>query len=77
MPRRAKRHAAIVRFPCRHTEPEDSALARVRSAGGTAVWVGCRRCNVIAVAYRAHYNPNHDPAETGGANVARTPEARQ
>jgi hypothetical protein len=42
--------AAVMRFPCGHAEPEASATGRIRAAAGRAVWVTCRRCNVIAVA---------------------------
>jgi len=36
-------------FPCGHLEPEARVGDRVRR-GVRAVWVGCRRCNVIALA---------------------------
>jgi hypothetical protein len=42
--------AAVMRFPCGHSEPEASLAGRVRRAAGRAVWVACRRCNVIALA---------------------------
>jgi hypothetical protein len=42
--------AAVMRFPCGHSETEGSATGRVRRASGRAVWVACRRCNVIALA---------------------------
>jgi hypothetical protein len=42
--------AAVMRFPCGHSEPQASATGRVQAAGGRAVWVACRRCNVIALA---------------------------
>jgi len=42
--------AAFMRFPCGHSELQASATRRVRAAGGRAVWVACRRCNVIALA---------------------------
>ena len=42
--------AAVMRFPCGHSEPEASVAGRVRRAGVRAVWVACQRCNVIAVA---------------------------
>ena len=42
--------AAVMRFPCGHSEPEASATGRVRRAARRAVWVACRRCNVIALA---------------------------
>jgi hypothetical protein len=45
-----KSTAAVMRFPCGHAEPEVSATGRVRVAAGRAVWVACRRCNVIALA---------------------------
>ena len=41
---------AVMRFPCGHSEPEASVAGRVRRAAGRAVWVACRRCNVIALA---------------------------
>ena len=46
----ARSTAAVMRFPCGHSEPEASATGRVRPAGRQAVWVACRRCNVIALA---------------------------
>ena len=46
----AQSTAAVMRFPCGHSEPEASATRRVRAAAGRAVWVACRRCNVIALA---------------------------
>jgi hypothetical protein len=46
----ARSTAAVMRFPCGHSEPEASATGRVRAAGGRAVWVACQRCNVIALA---------------------------
>ena len=42
--------AAVMRFPCGHSEPEASTRGRTRSAGNDAVWVACRQCNVIALA---------------------------
>jgi hypothetical protein len=42
--------AAIMRFPCGHSEPEEPVTGRVRTVAGRAVWVACRRCNVIALA---------------------------
>ena len=41
--------AAVMRFPCGHSEPDASAGRRVRAAGGRAVWIPCRKCNVIAL----------------------------
>ena len=41
---------AVMRFPCGHSEPETSVAGRVRKVAGRAVWVGCRRCNVVALA---------------------------
>ena len=42
--------AAVMRFPCGHSEPEASVAGRVRRGAGRAVWVTCPRCNVIALA---------------------------
>ena len=44
------RTGAVMRFPCGHSEPETSVAGRVRRVVGRAVWVGCRRCNVVALA---------------------------
>jgi hypothetical protein len=41
--------AAVMRFPCGHSEPDTSAGKRLRAAGGRAVWVPCQACNVIAL----------------------------
>jgi hypothetical protein len=41
--------AAVMRFPCGHSEPDTSAGPRVRAAGGRAVWIPCRACNLIAL----------------------------
>jgi hypothetical protein len=41
--------AAVMRFPCGHSEPDASAGPRIRAADGRAVWVPCRACNVIAL----------------------------
>jgi hypothetical protein len=46
-PRRA-RAVTDLRFPCGHLEPEQAAERRMRLRD-RAVWVACRRCNVIAV----------------------------
>jgi len=46
----ARSKAAVMRFPCGHSEPEASVAGRVRRAAGRAVWVVCGRCNVIALA---------------------------
>ena len=37
-----------LRFPCGHLEAERATERRMR-VRGRAVWVACRRCNVIAV----------------------------
>jgi hypothetical protein len=37
-----------LRFPCGHTEAEAAVASRLRERPG-AVWVGCPRCNVIAL----------------------------
>jgi hypothetical protein len=57
-----------MRFPCGHSEPEASAVERVRAAGVRAVWGACQRCNVIAVA-RA-------PVGTPGRRVGKSLTAR-
>jgi hypothetical protein len=44
------RTAAVMRFPCGHSEPETSVAGRVRRVAGRAIWVVCRRCNVVALA---------------------------
>jgi hypothetical protein len=41
---------AVMRFPCGHSEPEAAVAGRVRRATGLAIWVACRKCNVIALA---------------------------
>ena len=46
----ARSTAAVMRFPCGHSEQQASATGRIRPTGGRAVWVACRRCNVIALA---------------------------
>jgi hypothetical protein len=43
------RKAAVMRFPCGHSEPDTTVGPRVRTAGGRAVWIPCRACNVIAL----------------------------
>jgi hypothetical protein len=60
--------AAVMRFPCGHPEPEASVAGRVRRAGGRAVWVACRRCNVVALACA--------PAGGSGRRVGKTPTAQ-
>jgi hypothetical protein len=60
--------AAVMRFPCGHSEPEASATGRVRAAAGRAVWVACRRCNVIALACA--------PAGDHGRRVGKSLTAR-
>jgi hypothetical protein len=37
-----------VRFPCGHTDLEHRVVRRLRERGN-ALWVGCARCNVIAI----------------------------
>ena len=64
----ARSTAAVMRFPCGHSEPEASATGRVRAAGGRAVWVACQRCNVIALACA--------PADRPGRRVGKTLTAR-
>lgn len=44
-----RRAAAALRFPCGHLEAEGTTERRMRLRD-RAVWVACRRCNVIAVA---------------------------
>ena len=56
--------AAVMRFPCGHSEPEASVAARARRAAGRAVWVACRRCNVVALACA--------PADGRGRRVGKT-----
>jgi hypothetical protein len=41
--------AAVMRFPCGHSELDTSAGPRIRAAGGRAVWIPCQACNVIAL----------------------------
>jgi hypothetical protein len=60
--------AAVMRFPCGHSEPEASAVGRVRSASVRAVWVACQRCNVIALACA--------PARVAGRRVGKSLTAR-
>ena len=59
---------AVMRFPCGHSEPEASVAGRVRRAGGRAVWVACRGCNVVALACA--------PAGGPGRRVGKTLTAR-
>lgn len=61
----ARSTAAVMRFPCGHSEPEASAIGRVRAAGVRAAWVACRRCNVIALAFA----PAGDPGRLVGENL--------
>jgi hypothetical protein len=56
--------AGVMRFPCGHSEPEASATVRVRAAAGRAVWVACRRCNVVAVACAPAGDPGRRVGET-------------
>ena len=39
----------LVRFPCGHTDAE-ARLAKTLRERKTSLWVGCPRCNVIALA---------------------------
>jgi hypothetical protein len=41
--------AAVMRFPCGHSELDTTVGPRIRAAGGRAVWIPCRGCNVIAL----------------------------
>jgi hypothetical protein len=45
----ARSTAAVMRFPCGHSEPDESVGPRIRAAGGRAVWIPCRACNAIAL----------------------------
>lgn len=45
-----------IRFPCGHVVGPRTVARRVRSTP-TAVWVPCRRCNVIALAVSAVPRP--------------------
>jgi hypothetical protein len=38
-----------MRFPCGHSEPETTAAARIRASSERAVWIACRRYNLIAL----------------------------
>lgn len=62
------RTGAVMRFPCGHSEPETSVAGRVRRVVGRAVWVGCRRCNVVALACA--------PAGGGARRVGKSLTAR-
>ena len=48
----AARQQTGIRFPCGHVVGPRAVARRVRSTP-TAVWVPCRRCNVIALAVNA------------------------
>jgi hypothetical protein len=48
----ATRRQPGIRFPCGHVVGPRAVARRVRSTA-TAVWVPCRRCNVIALAVSA------------------------
>jgi len=39
----------LVRFPCGHVDSEAQLTGRLRERSN-ALWIGCPRCNVIAVA---------------------------
>jgi hypothetical protein len=41
-------HAGAMRFPCGHTEPDDSVGRRLRITA-RAAWIACVRCNVVAL----------------------------
>jgi len=45
----APRQQTGIRFPCGHVVGPRAVGRRVRSTP-TAVWIACRRCNVIALA---------------------------
>ena len=63
-----RNRAAVMRFPCGHTEPDTSAGRRVRTAEGRAVWISCRACNVIALVLA--------PAVGTRRRVGKTPTAQ-
>ena len=51
--------ARSMRFPCGHSEPEASASGRIHSASERAMWIACRRCNLIALVCRPAKTPHH------------------
>ena len=52
----AARQQTGIRFPCGHVAGPRAVARRARSTP-TAVWVPCRRCNVIALAIGAAARP--------------------
>jgi hypothetical protein len=48
VPAHAGPDPGFMRFPCGHTEPDDSVGRRLRITL-RAVWVACVRCNVVAL----------------------------
>ena len=53
----ATRPQPSIRFPCGHVVGPRTVARRARSTP-TAVWVPCRRCNVIALAVSAVPRPD-------------------
>jgi hypothetical protein len=70
-PAAARAHRGVgadaMRFPCGHTEPDDSVGQRLRVTP-RAVWIACVRCNVVALVV----GPS-----TGARSARRTPGDRR
>jgi hypothetical protein len=54
-----RKGAAVIRFPCGHSERKVSVAGRIRPASRRAVWIACRRCNLIALACAPAGAPGH------------------
>lgn len=50
-PAAARRQEPGLKFPCGHVAGQRAVAGRTRSTA-TAIWVACRRCNVVALVVR-------------------------